>query len=421
MGVLIRSFHRVVPLAALLAIMGAPQPARAGDEGLPAYSLDEVLASALDRNPRVAGATGLFEQRQGERVTAGAYPNPSIYGQGGQGVIRDPSVGGPIGEQAVVLSQPLEWPALRSARARVAEAALAGASAGIEEVRLDLIADVKLAFYDLLVAQRGEELARENLATVERVARIVTARVLSGEGAQFETIKAEVEVMKANQAVTRAQNAVRVARVALDTLTAGALGRLFTVRGDFQAPRRDLRQDALTVTALERHPAVRRLVKLVEGATENVDLQRQARVPTVTVSGMYFREVGREALGAAVSLPTPIWYQRQGEIAGALGAKRKEEAELLRVRNELVRQVSQHFQDAKTAVEQLDLFEKGLLRQAQEALRIAQFSFQQGVSSLLDVLDAQRVFRQTQLDHAQARYELSVALTRLERSVGGRL
>lgn len=417
----IRSFHVVVPVAAMAAILVVPPSARAAEPAVPAYSLDEVLASALERNPRVAGAAGLFEQRQGERVAAGAYPNPSLYGQSGQGVIRDPSSGGPIGERAVVLSQPLEWPALRSARARVAEAALAGASAGIEEARLDLVADVKLAFYDLLVAQRGEELARENLATVERVARIVTARVRSGEGAQFETIKAEVEVMKASQAVTRAQNAVRVARVALDTLTAGALGPVFAIRGDFQPPRPDLRQDALTMTALDRHPAVRRLTKLVESATENVDLQRQARVPTVTVSGMYFREIGREAFGGAVSLPTPLWYQRQGEIAGALGAKRKEEAELLKVRNELVRQVSQHFQDAKTAAEQLELFEKGLLRQAREALRIAQFSFQQGVSSLLDVLDAQRVFRQTQLDHAQARYELSVALTRLERSVGGRL
>lgn len=411
----------VVSSLVLLTVLAAPSSARAAEPAVPAYSLDDVLASALEHNPRVAGATGLFEQRQGERIIAGAYPNPSLYGQGGLGVIQDPTTGGPIGERAVVLSQPLEWPGLRAARARVAEAALAGASAGIEEVRLDLIADVKLAFYDLLVAQRGEELARENLATVERVARIVTARVRSGEGAQFETIKAEVEVMKANQAVTRAQNAVRVARVALDTLTAGALGRVFAVRGDFPPPRRDLKQDVLTATALERHPAVRRLAKLVESATETVDLQRQARVPTVTVSGMYFREVGREAVGAAVSLPTPLWYQRQGEIVGALGAKRKEEAELLRVRNELVRQVSQHFQDAKTAAEQLDVFEKGLLRQAQEALRIAQFSFQQGVSSLLDVLDAQRVFRQTQLDHTQARYELSVALTRLERSVGGRL
>ena len=61
------------------------------------------------------------------------------------------------------------------------------------------------------------------------------------------------------------------------------------------------------------------------------------------------------------------------------------------------------------------------LRQAQEALRLAQFSFQQGASSLLEVLDAQRVQRQILLDYALARHDLSVSLTRLEQAVGGML
>ncbi|WP_447972299.1 TolC family protein [Nitrospira sp. Kam-Ns4a] len=406
-------------IAMVVSLFGAA--AEAVEPSPPSYDLRDIIALALERNPRVLGAEGVMEQRRGEKIAAGAYPNPSLYGQTGRGTIQDPPTGGPIAENAFVLNQPVEWPGMRAARKRVADAALAGASAGLEEARLDLIADVKLAFYELLLAQRGEELARQNLATVEHVARIVTARVRSGEGAQFEVIKADVEVLKANQVVTRAQNAVRVARVALDTLTAGALGTVYMIRGDFQPFQRDLSLDTLVTTALEQHPTIRRLAKLVEASGQNVELQRQARVPTVTVSGMYFREAGREAFGGALTVPTPLWYRRQGEIASALGAKRREEAELLRAQNELVRQVNQHFQDAKTAAEQLEVFEKGLLKQAQEALRIAQFSFQQGVSSLLEVLDAQRVFRQTQLEHAQARYEFSVALTRLERSVGGRL
>ncbi|MEC4668024.1 MAG: TolC family protein, partial [Nitrospirota bacterium] len=130
-------------------------------------------------------------------------------------------------------------------------------------------------------------------------------------------------------------------------------------------------------------------------------------------------EIGREAVVAGVSVPTPLWYRRQGEITAALGAKRKNEAELFLARNELVEAVYQHFQDAETAAEQIEVFEKGLLKQAQEVLRIAQLSFRHGAASLLEVLDAQRVSRQVQLEYAQARLDLSIALTRLERSVGG--
>ena len=73
----------------------------------------------------------------------------------------------------------------------------------------------------------------------------------------------------------------------------------------------------------------------------------------------------------------------------------------------------------RTAQDQMKVFEEGLLYQAKEAYGIAEFSFRHGVMSLLEVIDAQRVYRQTLLEYAQARAEHSIALARLERAVGG--
>lgn len=396
----------------------------------PVYELGDIIDLALKRNPAVAGAEGVVEQSRGRQVAAGAYLNPSISGNSGQGLLRDAGRAA-IGEDSntirsiteynVTVGQPLEWPAKRAARRRAAEAGMAGAGAVLDETRLGLVAEVKLAFFHMLLAQREAELARQNLATIEQVAKAVAVRVKSGEAPQFEAIKADVEVLKANQVVTKSQNAVRVARVSLDTLTAGALGALFTLRGDFESFGQDTSLDQLTVRALDRHPTIHRIAKQVEQAGFVLAHERESRVPNVTVNGSYWREIGREAFSAGLSVPTPLWYQRQGEITEAFGSLRQQEAELLRARNELVRAVTQHYQDARTAAEQIAVFERGLLKQAQETLRIVQFSFQQGTASLLEVLDAQRVYRQTQLEYAQARYELSVARAKLERSVGGML
>jgi len=120
-----------------------------------------------------------------------------------------------------------------------------------------------------------------------------------------------------------------------------------------------------------------------------------------------------------LSLPAPVWYLRQGEIATALGARRRGEAELLRAQNELLKAVNQHFQDAQATAKLIEVFEQGLLKQAQEALRIAEISFEQGASPLLEVLDAQRVQRQIMVEYLQARYDLSVSMARLERAVAG--
>lgn len=393
------------------------------------YSLDMIVDLALARNPLVLLAEGAIEQQKGQQIAAGAYPNPTVTGSGGRGALRDAGRAGigpfldreSLTESNMTIGQPIEWPALRAARQQVADLGLATASVGMLETRLNLASQVKVAFYDLLLAQHDADLARQNLDTVEGVARIVKARVKSGEAPQFESIKAEVEVLKARQQLARADNLVRINRVAVDTLTGGALGPSYLVHGEFRILPRDLQIEGLMVRMMEQHPTIQRLLKSVEQSDWKIEFERQARVPTMTVNGSYWREIGREAFQGGLSIPVPLWYRRQGEIASSLGAKRREEAELLRTRNELGRAVNQHYQDVRTTAELIEVFDKGLLKQAQEALRLAQFSFQQGASSLLEVLDAQRVQRQILLDYAQARHDLSISLARLEQAVGGAL
>ena len=416
-------------LVCLLVLLGpvVPLPVMAAEPPAHRYNLDTIIAQALARNPTVSLAEGHIDYSRGQQVAAGAYPNPTVTGNTGVGEIRD--VGRAdiqqslarqtLTEYNMTVGQPLEWPSMRAARQQAADAGLATANAGLLEARLHLIAQVKVAFSDLLMAQQDAGLARQNLETVEGVARIVKARVKSGEAPQFESIKAEVEVLKARQDLARAENMVRINRVALDTLTGGALGLSYTIEGEFIGMPQDLQVDALMARMMERHPTIQRLLQSVQQSDWKIEFERQSRLPSVTVNGSYWREIGREAVQGGLSIPIPTWYRRQGEIASALGTKRREEAELLRARNELARAVYQHYLDARTTAELIDVFNKGLLKQAQEALRLAQFSFQQGASSLLEVLDAQRVQRQILMDYVQARYQLSVSLAQLERAVGG--
>ncbi len=415
----------LVLVSAMISI-GLGVGTASAEPGAQVYSLDMIIDLALAKNPVVSSAEGNIEQQKGRQTAAGAYPNPIVSSYSGLGRLKDTTVGPPenvqsLTEYNVVVGQPVEWPALRTARQRVADLGLSTANVGLLETRLNLSSQVKAAFYDLLLAQQGADLARQNLDTVEDVARIVRARVKSGEAPQFESIKAEVEVLKARQQLTRSDNVVRISRVVVNTLTGGALGATYTVQGEFRMVPRDLQIDGLMVRMMEQHPAIQRLLSSVEQSEWKIEFERQARVPTVTVNGSYWREIGREAAQGGLSIPVPLWYRRQGEIAASLGAKRREEAELLRTRNELGRAVYQHYQDVRTTAELIEVFDKGLLKQAQEALRLAQFSFQQGASSLLEVLDAQRVQRQILLDYAEARHALSVSLARLEQAVGGTL
>ena len=418
---------RFLTFSVLMAVLvagasGTPVPtfAQTKEQTSP-FTLDRIIDLALERNPAILGAKSVIEQNEGMRTQAGAYPNPTIGGQTGSGTLRDPSTGPRVTEYGMTLHQTVEWPGMRAARQDAAEAGLAGATVGLDEAKLNLVAEVKQAFYELLLAERTVDLLQQNLEIVQEVARIVKARVRSGEGPQFELVKAEVEVLKAKQEMTKAKNVVRVKLVGLDTLTSGALGPRYQVQGDFRSLRDRLDPEQMVTRDPSQHPVLRRQGKLIEQAESTVSKERQARVPNVTLFGGYARETGREGMVAGVSLPTPLWYRQQGHIATALGTQRKEEAELIRARNDLIRAINQHTREAETAQDQITVYEEGLLKQAQEALRIAQLSFRQGASSLLDVLDAQRVQRQITVDYNLARFELSLALTRFERAVGAPL
>lgn len=403
-------------MACLFSLWGALS--WAGEARPQTYSLSDILTFAAQHNPVLAGAEGLVKQSQGQQIAAGAFPNPSITGIAGRGAIRDPSTGTHVTERTFTVEQPLEWTGKRQARQEAADAGLAGANAALEDTRLSLLADVKIAFYHLLFGQRDVELAAQNVTNVEEVLRTVQARVAAGEATSFDSLKAGVEVQKAKKEVARANNALLVAKARLNTLTAGTLGKEFSVQGDFDRPRQGLNAEGLMAQALEQHPAVRRVSKLAEQADHTLRFEREARVPNVSVIGSYHREAGDESLTAGLAVPLPLWYRRQGEIQSALGAKHRADAERLRAQQELEQAITQHAQEVRTAQEQLQVFETGLLKQAEQTLTMARTSFRHGAASLLDVLDAQRVYRQTQLEYAQVRADLSIALARLERALG---
>jgi cobalt-zinc-cadmium efflux system outer membrane protein len=382
------------------------------------FSLQDILAIALEKNPLVTESEGFIEQKEGSKLSASAYPNPTLSFQSGRGTVRDPS-GITLTERYVTLSQPLEWPGKRAARQQAAQAGVDGALASREEAKLNLIAATKQAFYDLLLAERHTEMAIHNVQTMEEVREAVIRRVDAGEAPPFEAVKIKVEDMKVQKEVARAKGVVQSSQASLNSLTAGALGPEFFIEGDFAAWPGALHLATLSKQALAHHPLIMKWGKIVEEAQQAHRLEQQARIPNLTVIGSYQRDAGREAYVGAISIPFPVWDQRQGDIAQAKGTLRQREAMLLRAKHELLKGIAQQIQLSQAAAAQIATYEKGLLKQAQEALRIAQVSFKFGEASLLDVLDAQRVLQQTQVDYAQAKYDLSVALTELERLTGG--
>ncbi len=383
-----------------------------------AFTLNEVINLTVQHNPVLENGQGIIEERQGEVISAGAYPNPSFSFQAGDGQVRDPSNGLSITERVFSFNQPVEWPSKRKARKLAAKAGVESAQAGLSEVKLNLIAKAKILFYELMLAEEITTLAAETLTTIQHVVTIVTQRVDAGDAAPFNKIKVNVEMLQAQQALAKARGEVHTARTSLNAVTAGALGTHYVLRGEFLMSNHDDNVDGTIEHALANHPTITKIKKQLEQANHQLVQEKQTRVPNVTFNSFYARDAGRESIGGGILIPLPLWYQQGGEIAGALAKKRQVEATLLLSHNELEKSIAQNLQRFEAAAAQRKVYEEGFLKQAKEAVRIAQVSFQHGEASLLELLDAQRILWQTLHGFAKAQFDLSAALVHLEHSLG---
>lgn len=390
------------------------------ENNVPSFSLQEIVDLTLIHNPTIELGKGVIDERAGDELSTHKYPNPTLSLQGGRGQILDPT-GRTMFERYISLSQPLEWPGMRAARQQAAKAGASGAQANLELTLVNVKARVTRIFYELLLAQTIADLASRLLNTVTDFEGAVKQRVESGEAPPFEGVKIKVELLQAQKQMEQSKGKVRITKVALDQLTAGNLGETFAIQGDFEVANKALDESRLVKAAFEYHPEIKKLQQLIDMANAQYDQERQARVPNVTINGSYQRDAGREGFVGGLSIPLPVWDQRQGDMAKALGILRQSEARLQQAKISLKRGIAEQVQLSTTASNQINMFEQGLLKQAKEAVRIARTSFQFGEAGLLDVLDAQRVLWQTFQGYAHARFDLSMALTELERLVGREL
>ena len=85
---------------------------------------------------------------------------------------------------------------------------------------------------------------------------------------------------------------------------------------------------------------------------------------------------------------------------------------------EMNKEIVQAFRNYNNKLEQKELFENEMLEQAKEVLDGRLYSYKRGSSSLLELLEAQRVYNETQQNYVETLFESITALVQLERTVG---
>ena len=129
-------------------------------------------------------------------------------------------------------------------------------------------------------------------------------------------------------------------------------------------------------------------------------------------------EVDKHTSGFTFGVRIPLWNARRGEIARAQAASASAVAGAERALLDLTTALENARRELDVASGQAAILEREILPAATRSLELARFSYQEGETSLLDLLDAQRTFRETEREAAASRLALAIALSEVQRLVG---
>lgn len=179
-----------------------------------------------------------------------------------------------------------------------------------------------------------------------------------------------------------------------------------------------LDRDALATRIVDRSPRLRQARAEAERQQALLSVARRGRIPDLGVTVFREREVDKEATGFAVGVKLPLWNANRGEIARADAASRIAAAEAGRLRTELVAEIQGRLKELQVAGDQASLLDREILPAARRSMQLVRLTFEEGETSLLDLLDAQRTLRDTQREAAEAHLALSLALGEVQRLAG---
>ena len=384
------------------------------DAAATVFTLNRLEQLLLETSPAVRSVRDQTRAAEAAVQTARTFPNPSLEVMNGRmrRINADTIYGDTKGYS---LTQPLDMPWNRFPRVDGAQANYEGAQALQRASLADLKANLRQAFFDVLRRQAELKAAEEDRLLTEDIRKRIALRVELGEAAKFELIKADAEMLMAQKSAQSAQARVRQARAALRAIVGPELPERFELTSSINdigaLPSFDLLRDQV----MQANPDLKQLQAQARRSAFKLSEEKALRLPQISLRADLSRDPDYQTKTTGMQLTLPLWDWRGGPVGEAAARLAQANNNLQTAEFALLQRIETAYRQYEIAQSQVSALESGIVRQAENALRIAQTAYRAGEKGFLEVLDAQRVFRQARNELITARFELANAWIDIER------
>ena len=407
-------------------------------------SLADALNTALAQNATIMEAKNDLEASHGIVIQTRAVALPQVKATGQYAdeeltLLQEfPGFGFPLPHQnwnaGIQIVQNIYMGGRMVAAIRAADATQKQAIANYETSLADTLLNVRIAYYDVLLAAQQITVQEASVKLLEKEREDQQHRLDAGTVPKFNVLRAEVAVANERPSLINARNSYRIAKNNLSNLLGYNLPHdvwediPLNLTDDFDTSPFDLNLPDAVQQALSRRTELVSLRKDVELQDLNIVNAKSGYKPVVSVFAGYNWENSQfstdpkdefNGWNAGAQLNWNIFdgLNTYGKVKQARALYAKSKTTLEDQQRQIELQVRTAYSDFLQARETLESQQK-VQEQADEALREAKARSDGGTGTQLDVLDAQTSLTQARTTQIQAQHDYVAARAKLERAIG---
>ena len=427
----------LILFAMAATVLGWGEVRADGAESADTLSLSAARALALKMHPSITSAElrALAAKEATTEVRAGFFPfisaNATAVGTGetvtrlASGTLSNSQIYDHVGVGATVsqlitdFGKTANLTAAAKLRARAADS-------NVAVVRAQLLLEVDSTYFAALEARAVKAVAAKTLANRQQLFEQISALAQNQLKSELDIRFAQVGVSEARLLVAKADDDWQSALATLASL----LGQRTKVTAELletPAPMDDLPADAepLTDLALRQRPELTRQRSERDAAQDVATAAKDARLPSISATGsagvVPIRNVhfDHDYAAADVNVNLPLFAgglyrakQREAELqAGDVDAALRE------AENEVIRDVRLAWLEAGHARERIALT-TSLLENSNSVLELAHARFKQGLSSIVELNQAELSQVSAEIAHTNAEYDYRIRRDILDYQTG---
>lgn len=413
-------------------------------------TLQDAVALARERNSSVReSALEIQRARELKNITRSLFlPSVAITGQINHYFERNPFFG--FGEEssgdnipygrfggedqafaAVTAIQPIfnpnAGPALAESKLRIDQSEI-----GLQRSVVETLASVKETYLTILVLRERLKLQRETIRRNDQFLKNARSLFLQGKALRVDTLIAYTSVKNQEPLVLRLQYAIETGELRLKNLTGlDSADRIELTDSLFvSAPGSVPSEEHVYQTARQENPEFRAMDLDGRIAEQKVSIAKASRLPSVAAVGQYQLQTqandfayGRASypsssfVGIQVALPLFNGLARQSQIREARISGEKTAIHSRDLENKLKATVHEHVARVKESQERL-VTTAGVKETAQFSYDVIQYRYKKGISSRLELADAELELSTAESNYLEAVYDYFSSQIALEKLMG---